>query len=138
MKVVIVSDIHLGSWGSEKDKFLDFIKDLEADHLILNGDIYDLYLGDPSFNIFDNIRENQKIVKITYVIGNHDSNISDFFPSENFVKEVSLDDNIVVSHGAEFDYLLKEDFAKSGFWVIVKYWIEKIFKKNSNRNDRRA
>lgn len=130
MKIVVASDIHLGSWGSNKEKFLKFIMELKTDHLVLNGDVYDLYLDPKDINIFDKVRSNPNIKKLTYVRGNHDHGIKDFFPSEVFVDEILLEDDIVVTHGAQFDTLVSEDYDNDSLIVRVRYWFEKIFKIN--------
>ena len=56
LKVTVISDIHIGAYGSKKNKFLDLLRHLKTDHLILNGDIYDLYLGKPKIDIFPIIK----------------------------------------------------------------------------------
>ena len=44
-KIIVVSDIHINAYGSERNKFIKFLNLLECDLLIINGDLFDLYLG---------------------------------------------------------------------------------------------
>ena len=48
-KCVVVSDVHLGTKYSNRDKFTDFIETLgnDVEHLVLLGDIFDFWRRDP-------------------------------------------------------------------------------------------
>ena len=61
MQIVIVSDIHLNSYFSKRDKFLNLVKKLKTDILIINGDLYDLHIRPPQEDIIAKIKENEKI-----------------------------------------------------------------------------
>ena len=42
-RTVFVSDVHLGFRGCQADYLVDFLDHLDADHLVLVGDIVDLW-----------------------------------------------------------------------------------------------
>ena len=82
---IAVSDVHLGYDKSDKEAFKEFIQRVleqgSIDHLILLGDILDLWRRDNDgliresediFRMFRTLLENQKIGEIHYVVGNHD------------------------------------------------------------------
>lgn len=132
MKVVVVSDIHLNSYSSKKDKFIEFVKNLKADILVINGDLYDLYISPPKEEIIYKIKENKDIKSIVYIIGNHDFYIKDYFPDYT-VQEVFRIADVLITHGHQYDILSNEFPPKDGFftWFTkARYWIEKTFKLN--------
>ena len=42
-RTVFLSDVHLGFRGCQADYLLDFLRHLDAEHLVLVGDIVDLW-----------------------------------------------------------------------------------------------
>lgn len=87
--IVVVSDIHLGTAHiptlipPDRDEFKSFLRylrdDLQPDHLVLNGDIDDLWrrnirtLTRENYDIYSllaEIRDNK--TKVHYILGNHD------------------------------------------------------------------
>lgn len=75
-KVLIASDIHIGnSKISRVSDFVVFLKNVEYDTLILNGDIIDFVEGDDLKSHWKYIKEIYKITKnknVYYLPGNHD------------------------------------------------------------------
>lgn len=92
-KVVCVNDIHIPKHDPITVELVtECIKDIKPDELILNGDIIDCYqestfLKDPGikeylqdecntfYKIFSKIRRQNKDMKISYVLGNHEARI---------------------------------------------------------------
>jgi len=87
LKILVVSDIHLGSLDSEKDQFIQFLKkilngkfgnDLKA--LLILGDFIDLCTDIPKSilkreNVQEILRlliEIKKNLKIVFILGNHE------------------------------------------------------------------
>jgi len=123
MKVYIASDFHLKFEENAEDtkrrervlSFLDSIKD-DADLLILNGDIFDLWFVWKKFIIkgyFPILHKLQQLrekgVRIVFIAGNHDFWFKDFL-TETLGIEVYKDDfcktidgvNTFVSHGDRY------------------------------------
>lgn len=88
-KCIVVSDIHLGAENSNKDKFIDFIGNLEGDveRIVLLGDIFDFWRRDPVGVLLENIDIVQKLMclepktNVVFVVGNHDFHLIRFTQS---------------------------------------------------------
>jgi UDP-2,3-diacylglucosamine pyrophosphatase LpxH len=124
VKVVIVSDVHLGYENSDKEAFKSFLKSLQQDReltdLVLLGDIVDMWRRDASGVFFENhsvievILELSKKATIHYVAGNHDFHVLQLkkhaYPF-HFDKDLLLTDGQFkyhFLHGYEFDAAQKE------------------------------
>lgn len=77
-KCIVVSDVHLGTEDSNRDKFIDFIADLEDDVecLVLLGDIFDFWRRDPvgvlleNVDIVHNLLSMEPRINVFFVVGN--------------------------------------------------------------------
>jgi UDP-2,3-diacylglucosamine pyrophosphatase LpxH len=81
VSIVAVSDVHLGMEGANEGNFIEFLEHLdfgEVKHLVLLGDIIDLWRRDFTNAFMENaavlklISEIASKTKVHYVIGNHD------------------------------------------------------------------
>jgi UDP-2,3-diacylglucosamine pyrophosphatase LpxH len=82
LKVVVVSDVHLGYSCSDRDKFGQFLdhllQDKDATHFILLGDIVDMWRRDASgvflesHSFLEQILALAKRMQVTFLAGNHD------------------------------------------------------------------
>ena len=135
--VTIISDVHIGSQGSHREEFFNILRTLETDHLVLNGDIYDLALELPCMEFYNLVSNNPKIKKTTYIRGNHDANIdhylSQIYPTFMIQNKVYLTPTIAVEHGHRFDYMIKSknELSKVAIaWIKTRNVIEKTLKIN--------
>jgi len=96
-KIIVVSDIHINSYGSEKKAFLEFISTLKCDLLVINGDLFDLYLGKVDHDLL------RKLPTFVYIKGNHDQDIDKCLGAKD---SYEIDD-IVIIHGHQFDWMIK-------------------------------
>jgi len=124
VKIVAVSDVHLGSEHSDKAAFNAFLSSLHDDHeltdLVLLGDIVDMWRRDASGVFLENmdtmqiIKDLQSRIKVHYVAGNHDYHVLRLknraphynYPFE-FKETLDLRDGdrtYRFTHGAEFEY----------------------------------
>ena len=126
MKIVIMSDVHINSYFSKKEKFLNFLSRINADKLILNGDIFDIYLGNPDYSVFEAIKKNNGIISWEYIRGNHDKEIDKFFPEIEFKDSLEIED-LLITHG--HDTRKKSTFLTK-MSVVLRNSIEKVFKFN--------
>jgi len=132
MKLVIVSDIHINSHFSKEEKFLELMKKIEADILVINGDLYDLYIGPPLKDVRKTIRKNKNIKKVIYIRGNHDFYIGDYLKRHTILDKYEIAD-IVITHGHQYDFLSETEPTGKGFgkWsVVFRNWVEKTFNFN--------
>jgi len=120
LKLILLSDIHLGYENSDKTSFNRFLDSLHQDSegitdLVLIGDIVDMWRRDSSgvflenWKFLEKITALQKKMRVHYVAGNHDFHVlklqNHSYPF-NFVRNLSLTDgdyNYKIVHGYEFD-----------------------------------
>jgi len=85
VEVVVISDVHLGTYGCHAKELLQYLKSIQPETLILNGDIIDIwqfsksYWPEPHTKI---IRQILKFVTkgtpVYYLTGNHDEMLRRF------------------------------------------------------------
>lgn len=85
VEVVVISDIHLGTYGCHAEELLCYLKSIKPKKLILNGDIIDIWQFSKSYWPESHMRVIKHItgllakkVKIYYVTGNHDEMLRKF------------------------------------------------------------
>lgn len=121
LDLVIISDIHLGTYGCHAEELLRYLKSITAKTIILNGDIIDMwqfskrYWPTSHMQIIKHITgQLAKGCKIVYLTGNHDEMLRKFagfrlgsFQIDN-KKVVTLDGKKVwIFHGDVFDVTMK-------------------------------
>lgn len=117
---VVVSDIHLGSEHSHTREVTEFLRQIECDTLILNGDIIDGWQLQKSgrkwrqehtlfFKVLMKMMETRN-TKIVYIRGNHDDFLDSLTPltfsNLTIVKDYMLETHgmrYYVTHGDVFD-----------------------------------
>jgi UDP-2,3-diacylglucosamine pyrophosphatase LpxH len=132
VKVVAVSDVHLGTEKSEEAAFNEFLgslpDDKELTDLVLLGDIVDMWHRDASGMFLENmdtiktIRDLKSRLRVHWVAGNHDYHLLRLknraphyhYPFE-FKESLELKDGSHTyrfMHGYEFEYGNELDFMK--------------------------
>ena len=121
VEIVIISDVHLGTYGCHAEELLRYLKTIKPKQIILNGDIIDMwqfskrYWPKSHMQIIKHITGLlAKGTKITYLTGNHDEMLRKFagFRLGNFQiankKIISLNGKIAwIFHGDVFDVTMK-------------------------------
>jgi len=119
-KTVVISDLHLGYEKFNKQQFEQFLNHLEKEddvsHIILLGDIFDLWRADPINSIsyaFPYMERLKKLGEIHYVIGNHDyhnyvsclilNETENFLGMKIHYPYYILNNDIFLMHGDYFD-----------------------------------
>jgi UDP-2,3-diacylglucosamine pyrophosphatase LpxH len=84
-EVVIISDIHLGTFGSHAKELLLYLDNISPSTLILNGDIIDIWNFRSKYFPESHIEVIRKILKLAhkgvqvyYIPGNHDEKLREF------------------------------------------------------------
>lgn len=79
VEICIISDVHLGTYGCHAAELVQYLKTIDTDLLILNGDIIDIWNFKKSYfpkAHMEVIRYILKLIKrgtkVVYVTGNHD------------------------------------------------------------------
>ncbi len=85
VSVVILSDLHLGTYGCHVRELLDYLKSIKPESLILNGDIIDMWNFKKNYFPEEHLKVIKQIVhlaskgtKVTYLSGNHDDLLRKF------------------------------------------------------------
>jgi len=128
-KVIIVSDLHLGTKDSKAEEFIQFLDEHPTDLLILNGDIVDGWALNRGTKwkkqhtkVVSKLLKLSKKTKIIWIRGNHDEFIQEFIGTqlgaieirEDYVLELT-DTKYYCFHGDVIDVF------------ITKYkWLSKI------------
>lgn len=125
--IVVISDVHLGTYGCHADELFKYLKSVKPKQLILNGDIIDIwqfkkrYWPKSHMKIIKLIMEwVTKGVKVHYITGNHDEMLRKFVGLK--LGKFSISNKIVLNvsgkkvwifHGDVFDVSMQH--AK---WIV--------------------
>jgi UDP-2,3-diacylglucosamine pyrophosphatase LpxH len=121
VEVVVISDVHLGTYGSRAKELHHYLKSIKPNLLILNGDIIDIWQFSKSYWPKSHMRIIKQIfnmaskgVKIYYVTGNHDELLRKFtgfrMGSLQIVDKLVLDldgKKAWIFHGDVFDVTMR-------------------------------
>jgi len=150
LDVVVISDVHLGTYGCAAKKLVNYLNSIEPKHLVLNGDIIDMWQFKKRYFPKSHLKVLKKIMdfsangtKVTYITGNHDEVLRKFTDSSigniSIVNKLLLKlDNkkIWIFHGDVFDMSIQRAkwLAKLGGWgydliLLLNRWINWYLEK---------
>lgn len=127
--VVIISDVHLGTYGCHAKELLHYLKSIKPGVLILNGDIIDGWQFSKRYFPQSHLAVIQRIVKIAasgtpvyYLSGNHDEFLRRFTPFE--LANFHLDDKLLIEIDGKKMWVFHGDV----FDASIQYskWIAKL------------
>ncbi len=120
LDVLVLSDIHLGYRGCRADELLAYLKTVEPQRVVLNGDIIDIWQFKTSFWPESHLKVLRRLLKfaqrgtpVHYVTGNHDEALRKYTPF--ILGNVELIDRLELEidgrktwflHGDAFDALI--------------------------------
>lgn len=85
VEVVVISDVHLGTYGCHASELIGYLKSIQPEILILNGDIIDMWQFSKRYWPSAHMQVLKCItgflvqgVKVYYVTGNHDETLRKF------------------------------------------------------------
>ncbi len=152
--IVVLSDLHLGTYGCRAKELSDYLKGIRPEKLILNGDIIDIWQFRKRYFPKSHLKVLKQILalaskgtKVYYLTGNHDEALRRF--SDFKMGNIALLDKLVLElpegsawffHGDIFDHSIQKAkwLAKLGGWGydllirlngIVNWYLEKIGKE---------
>jgi len=118
---VIISDVHLGTYGCHAQELLRYLRSVAPRRLILNGDIIDGWQFSRSYFPTDHIRVVRELLKLMakdvevwYIAGNHDEFMRRFIGQD--LANLHIDNKVVleldgrkawVFHGDVFDVSMR-------------------------------
>lgn len=129
VEIVILSDIHLGTYGCHATELVAYLKSVRPKLLILNGDIIDgwafskRYFPNSHMAVISEIfRMMQKDTKVIYITGNHDEflrkytdlSMGNLFLTDKYLLEIDKKKHWIF-HGDIFDHT-----TKGGAKIIAK------------------
>jgi UDP-2,3-diacylglucosamine pyrophosphatase LpxH len=123
LRTVFISDVHLGFRGCQAEYLLDFLAHLDAEQLVLVGDIVDLWSLKRSIYWPVSHHEVLKAIlalaragtRVIFVPGNHDEGFRELCGAEvagiqirrDFIHETASGERYLVLHGDDFDGAVK-------------------------------
>ncbi len=119
--VVVLSDVHLGTYGCHAKELVNYLKSIEPELLILNGDIIDIWQFRKHYFPSSHMQVIKEIfslltkgTKIVYITGNHDESLRRYSGLQ--LGNFQLQDKLVIEidgkktwifHGDVFDATTK-------------------------------
>ena len=132
VEIVIISDIHLGTYGCQAKELLKYLNSIKPKKLILNGDIIDIWQFRKHYFPKSHLKVIKKIInlaskgtEVIYITGNHDEMLRKF--SNTQIGDFKLVDKLILEidnkkawifHGDIFDASIQNAkwIAKLGGW----------------------
>ena len=85
LDLLVLSDVHLGTYGCHAKELLQYLKSLEPKEVVLNGDIVDIwqfsknYFPKAHLKVINHLLKwSSKGIKVHYITGNHDEFLRKF------------------------------------------------------------
>lgn len=129
VELVVISDVHLGTYGCHAKELLEYLNSIKPKILILNGDIIDIWNFRKSFFPKSHLKVIKKLLsfstkgtKVYYLTGNHDEMLRKF--SDTHMGNFSLLDKIVLELDGKKAWFFHGDVFDSS--VHSAKWIAKL------------
>ena len=129
VEIVVISDIHLGTYGCHAKELLKYLKSIKPKTVILNGDIFDIWQFSKSYWPDAHMKVVRKILKfvtegtkVYYLTGNHDEMFRKFAPMK--VGKFELVNKLVLQVGEKKAWIFHGDI----FDVTMQHskWLAKL------------
>jgi UDP-2,3-diacylglucosamine pyrophosphatase LpxH len=150
VELVVISDVHLGTYGCHAKELLAYLSSIKPKTLILNGDIIDIWQFRKSYFPQNHLKVIKKIIslsskgtKVYYLTGNHDEFLRKF--TDLHLGNLSLQNKLVLDldgkkawifHGDVFDSSITHAkwLAKLGGWgydmlILINRFINWVLAK---------
>ncbi|MEZ4985594.1 MAG: UDP-2,3-diacylglucosamine diphosphatase [Saprospiraceae bacterium] len=146
-EIVVISDVHLGTYGCHAAELLQYLKHVKPRILILNGDFIDMWQFRKRYFPRDHMRVIQRILrmaakgtKVYYITGNHDDLLRRY--TDFSTGNIHLRDKLVLQlknkkvwffHGDVFDLSVRYSpfIAKMGgksydYLIVLNRWVNRV------------
>ena len=127
--LVVLSDVHLGTYGCHAKELLSYLSTIKPKTLILNGDIIDIWQFRKSYFPKTHLKVIKKLIdfaskgtKVYYITGNHDEMLRKF--SDTSMGNISLVDKVVLELNGKKAWFFHGDVFDSS--VNHAKWIAKL------------
>jgi len=129
LDLVVISDVHLGTFGSHATELCYYLNTIKPKTLVLNGDIIDIWQFRKSYFPKSHLKVIKKIIdlaakgtKVYYVTGNHDEFLRKF--SDTSIGNFSVVDKLVLDLDGEKAWIFHGDVFDAS--VQHSKWIAKL------------
>ena len=129
VELVVLSDIHLGTYGCHAKELLAYLSSIKPKTLILNGDIIDIWQFRKSYFPKAHLKVVKKLIdfaskgtKVHYITGNHDEMLRKF--SNTSMGNFSIVDKVVLELDGKKAWFFHGDVFDSS--VQHAKWIAKL------------
>ena len=126
---MVISDVHLGTFGSRAEELMAYLSSIEPKKLILNGDILDIGKFNKHYFPASHLRILKKIIsmasndtEVIYITGNHDDMLR---KSRNtFIGNFSIQDQLILELDGKKAWFFHGDV----FDISIRYakWLPKL------------
>ncbi|MGV7105129.1 UDP-2,3-diacylglucosamine diphosphatase [Flavobacterium sp. U410] len=129
VELVVISDVHLGTFGCHATELLEYLNSIKPKILILNGDIIDIWQFRKSYFPKSHLKVVKKLIsfsgkgtQVYYITGNHDEMLRKF--CDTHLGNFSLVNKVVLElHGKKAWFFHGDVFDSS---VHTAKWIAKL------------
>ena len=129
LDVVVISDVHLGSYGCRAKELVNYLKSISPNILILNGDIIDGWQFSKRFFPVSHIQVIKEVMqmitkgtRVFYITGNHDEMMRRY--SDVQMGNFTLTDKLVLEIDGKMTWVFHGDVfdntTKSGAKILAK------------------
>ncbi len=129
LEVVVISDVHLGTFGCRAKELYKYFKSINPDTLILNGDIIDIWQFRKSYFPKSHLKVIKEIIamaakgtQVHYLTGNHDEMLRKF--SDATFGNIHLSDKLILNVGSEKAWIFHGDIFDAS--IQNAKWIAKL------------
>ncbi len=146
LELVVISDVHLGTYGCHAEELLTYLNSIQPKKLVLNGDIIDIWQFKKRYFPPSHLKVLRKILgmaskgtEVYYIPGNHDEMLRKFAPTT--MGHVHILDKLVlpldgkkawIFHGDVFDVSIQNAkwLAKLGSYgydllILINRWVNR-------------
>lgn len=124
--LVVLSDIHLGTYGCHAKELLQYLKSIQPKTLVLNGDIIDIWSFTKSYFPADHMNVIRQIIKMSnlgtrviYITGNHDEALRKY--SDFILGNFELVDKLILELDGKKAWIFHGDVFDSSTKGYAKY-----------------
>ena len=127
--VVIISDVHLGTFGCRAKELYKYLKSIQPETLVLNGDIIDIWQFRKRYFPKNHLKVIKQIIsmaskgtQVHYLTGNHDEMLRKF--SDATFGNIHLQDKLVMTVGNQKAWIFHGDIFDAS--IQSAKWLAKL------------
>lgn len=111
--ILVLSDLHLGSYGCRAGELLNYLRSVSPGTVILNGDIIDIWAFSKTYFPKEHMRVVKKLLKwsgkvpVYYITGNHDEALRKYSPAR--LGNLRLCDRLTLDIGGRSHWFIHGD-----------------------------